>query len=496
MTKLRLRMSLQTRFMISVTFLLIILAGSILLIVEEREVRAIFEETKNKGILRAKNIAYLNLEPLLFWDFEGVGRNVEEQINEKLIYVVFYDRYNQPFVSNEFIKDYEDIYCCSRLEGEINEGSSFFEAKNIRDKETGQILRILEIEVPVFARDSITRWGSIKIGLSLEEMHAQELKTRLMLVLIGLGGLFLGIGGAALLARRITGPLKKLVQGTVNVSKGDFSHKIDITSKDEIGNLAQNFNEMSTRLLETRERMEDAHRRLIQAEKLASIGRVSAGIAHEIRNPLTSVKLNIQKVLQSDKLDKIEGEHLKISQEGIVQIEKIVKELLKFTRTDELNLDQFSIQEIMEESIKMMADSLDQKKILLEKNYQETLPLVLVDGDKLRQVFLNILRNAYEAVEEGGGIDISLSLSQKNEEKKVKIVISDNGPGIPEKDLENIFEPFYTTKSSGTGLGLAIARKIVEQHKGSLQIIKKEGRGASFEILIPYGGENEFSSSH
>jgi len=114
---------------------------------------------------------------------------------------------------------------------------------------------------------------------------------------------------------------------------------------------------------------------------------------------------------------------------------------------------------------------------------------VVVDGDRLRQVFCNVLRNAYEAVEEGGRISLSLSQVDGDGSQKIRVKISDNGCGIPEKDWENIFEPFFTTKHSGVGLGLANARKIIEQHKGSIKVVKKRGKGTSFEILIPCEGE-------
>jgi signal transduction histidine kinase len=471
--------------MVWATVLIMVLLVSILLVIEQREVKAIFEEQKEKGVLIAKNIAYLNLPAFIQWDDEGVRENIEEQIDENLVYVVFYGRYNNLFVGTSFIENYKEIYLYSDLEEEVDEKSYLFERKKFVDEKSTQILRILEIEVPIFVRGSPKRWGSIKIGLSLEEMRAEILKTRLMLIFIGCGGLLIGAFGAVLLARRITGPLKKLVEGTVKISKEDFSQKIDITSQDEIGNLAQSFNDMSRKLLLARERMETASNKLIQAEKLASIGRISAGIAHEIRNALTSVKLNIQKLVQSDRLDETEKEHLSISQEGIGQMEKFVKELLDFTRVSELNLARFSLGQILDESIKTLADTLELKKVVLEKNYKEGLPQVLVDADKLKQVFLNILRNAFEAVEEKGKINISLSLLKEQEGSKIRVFISDNGCGIPEENRETIFEPFYTTKASGIGLGLPIARKIIEQHRGTIRVKENAAQGTSFEILIP-----------
>lgn len=482
---MKLRMSLQTRFMVWATVLIMVLLVSILLVIEQREVKAIFEEQKEKGVLIAKNIAYLNLPAFIQWDEEGVRENIEEQIDENLIYVVLYGRYNNFFVGTSFIEDYKEIYLYSDLGWEVDKKSYLFERKKFEDKKSAQILRILEIEVPIFVRGSPRRWGSIKIGLSLEEMRAEILKTRLMLIFIGCGGLLIGVFGAILLTRRITGPLKKLVEATVKISKEDFSQKIDITSQDEIGNLAQSFNDMSRKLLLARERMEVASNKLIQAEKLASIGRISAGIAHEIRNALTSVKLNIQKLVQSDRLDETEKEHLSISQEGIGQMEKFIKELLDFTRVSELNLARFSIEQILDESIKTLADTLELKKVVLEKSYEEGLPQVLVDADKLKQVFLNILRNAYEAVEEKGKINIFLSLLKEQEGSKIRVFISDDGSGIPEENRETVFEPFYTTKASGIGLGLPIARKIIEQHRGTIRVEENAAQGTSFEILIP-----------
>jgi signal transduction histidine kinase len=141
--------------------------------------------------------------------------------------------------------------------------------------------------------------------------------------------------------------------------------------------------------------------------------------------------------------------------------------------------------QIVEESLKMMRNSFLEKNITLEKQYAADLPAVVVDGDKMRQVFLNILRNAVEAVEACGRISLRLSRIKENGVPRIRVRISDDGCGIPEKDWENIFEPFYTTKASGFGLGLSNARKIVEQHRGSITVAKSKGKGTTFEVRIP-----------
>jgi len=471
--KIKWNVSLRTKLSVSVILMLLAQTVFILFVIQGREVQAIYEEQKNKGILLAKNIAQENLQAFIRWDFEGVKESIERRIDEKLVYVIFYNRYNRPFVANDFIIGYEDIYQFSNLSASAKEGDSFSKSR----------------EVPIFLPESPVKWGSIKIGLSQDDIKAEVQKTRLLLVLIGFVGLLIGVLGVAWLARKITEPIKKLVDGTVKISRGDFSLKIDIDSQDEIGNLAKSFNEMSRKLLLFKERVEAANKKLVQVEKLASIGHISTGIAHEIRNPLTSVKLNIQKLFEKNILSEAEKAYLNISQEGIAVIEKFIKELLSFARVSKLNLEYFSIEQIIEGAIKMIADFLELKEVKLESYYQKGIPEVQVDADKIRQVVLNIIQNSCESVDKGGKIDIDVTWISIEEENKIKIKISDNGPGIPEKDIKDVFEPFYTTKAQGIGLGLAIALKIIEQHDGSIKVISQKGVGTSFEILIPCNEE-------
>jgi len=483
-------MSLRTKFILAVILLLVVLVALIFFVIEKREVSAIFQEQLSRGFLEAQYLIQLNYDEfVVFRDVAGAEENIENQISEKLIYIVFYDANNSPFAGNEFVKAYEEVYENSNFIERELEGDYYTERRELKDTVTNQILPILEIEAPIYVEGSPRRWGSVKIGLSLEEARAEIRDTHIKLVLIAGLGLLVGILGSILLSRGITTSLKKLVDGTVRISKGDFSHRIDLSSHDEIGDLAGSFNKMSEQLFLTKKRMEEAGKKLIHAEKLASIGRLSASIAHEIRNPLTSVKLNVQKISESECWGDLEKGHLEITQEGIELIENFIKELLNFTRISELNFIEFPMEQVIDSSLKLIADQLELKNIQVKKDYQKGLPPVFVDGDKIRLVIVNLLRNAYEELDEGGEIEINLSLQQDEEDNKIRIEISDNGRGIAETEWGNIFEPFYTTKSAGIGLGLANAQKIIEQHNGSIKILKKEGRGACFEILIPCGEE-------
>lgn len=480
---MKLKISIYTRLVFWITFLLCVLFGAVLFVIQRMEARTLFEETRAQARMQADHMAEINWPRLSLSDRSAVQKYVDEHVNDGLPYIVFYDKAGQPFAANEFVRAYEDIYTVSHFDQNAMRGDSEFIRKRIRLGD--RWLRVLEVEIPIFAPEGGSKWASVKLGHSLEPMHAQVRRSSTALLLIGVAGLLTGILGTTVLARRITRPIHRLVDGTVRISKGDFSHVIPMSSRDEIGGLARSFNEMTSRLLEARERMEAANRKLVQAEKLASIGRLAATIAHEIRNPLTSVKLNVQKVAEDGTLDPVVREHLGLSLEGIDQIERFIKELLNFTRVSELALVRFPLEQVVDESLKMIQDGFRQRGVVVEKRYAPGLTPVLVDGQKMRQVFLNVLRNAHEALEDGGRISVTVDTAEEDGRSWIRVRIADDGPGIPEKDRENIFEPFFTTRPAGFGLGLANARKIVEQHNGSIRVAAEDGRGACFVIQIP-----------
>jgi signal transduction histidine kinase len=481
--------SLRTRLALWVIFLMLAQVALVLFVIQRQEVVAIEQEQREKGLVLANSIIQENIPLLVRFDYDALKENLDARIDDMLVYIIFYNRFNIPAAGNDYIVGFDDIYLFTNLGAELTDREAVVRRHQLRDAEHNPLGDVLEIEVPIFLRDVSDRWGSVKLGLSLEEMHAEVRRTSMLLLGIGALGLLIGIIGATWLARRITTPLQKLVEGTKHISRGDFSLQIDIDSQDEVGNLARSFNEMSRQLQLLQKRMEEANKRLIQVEKLASIGHISAGIAHEIRNPLTAVKLNIQKISAKENLDEGDLVNLEISQEGIAQIEKFIKELLNYARVSELNLDWFAMDQIIDGSIKMIADSLELKNVTVEKHYAPDMPQVRVDADKVRQVILNMLRNSCEAVDVGGKIKVRIEKTDTPSGPRLRTEISDNGRGVPQKDWENVFEPFYTTKASGIGLGLAIARKILEQHDGTIRVRAQEGQGSCFEILLPCESE-------
>jgi len=479
--KVRFSITAQLAFWTSV--ILVLLIFSLLFVIQNREVKSIIAEKMSRGLVMVRYIAEMNARRLVLWELSDIDENIQGLIRDDLSYIIFYDRDGRPVVVSESIANNLEVINRTSCAGQVGPDDVFY--NNYRLVENGREQEVMEVEIPIYIRGSDIKWGSVKIGLKLEDVKVRIQKTRLVMAGFGLAALILTLLSSLLMARRITRPIRNLVEGTRRISKGDFTYRIPVISEDEIGDLTRSFNEMAEQLLQARQKTEEANRRLVQVEKLASIGRLSATIAHEIRNPLTSVKLNIQKLAESEKLDETEKEHLAIAQEGIEQIEKFIKELLSFTRSSKLQPDYFSMEEIIQASLKMLRPSLEEKKIRITLEVEKDLPPAYVDADKIRQVLVNILRNAYEAVEEGGQIEISLRLNRQKDRPGFEILISDNGCGIPEKDWENIFEPFFTTKSSGAGLGLANARRILEQHGGSIRVVKKEGPGSCFLITLP-----------
>lgn len=477
------RISIYVQLVFWTSVIILLLMFGVLYVIQTREVKAIYQEKRERGLVMVRYISEMNVRSLVLGDLESIDENISGLIREDLAYVIFYDADSKPVVVSQSIADNAEVINQTSCAGEVSPGDVFY--NTIRLSRGRSFQEVMEVEVPVFIAGSEKKWGSVKIGLKLEDVFRRVQRTRLVLLGFGLVAFLLTVLGANLLARRITRPIRNLVEGTRRISRGDFSYRIPVISSDEIGDLTRSFNQMAEELLRAREQMEEANRRLLQAEKLASIGRLSATIAHEIRNPLTSVKLNIQKLAEISTAGEMEREHLAIAQAGIEQIEKFIKDLLSYTRASSLQKDYFSLAEVLDESLKLLQPSLKEKEIVVEKDYQPDLPPAYVDADRLRQVFLNILRNAYEAVDPGGRIEISLRMNRDEDRPCFEVRVSDDGCGIPEKDWENIFEPFFTTKSSGAGLGLANARRLLDQHGGTIRVVKKEGRGSCFLITLP-----------
>ncbi len=295
------------------------------------------------------------------------------------------------------------------------------------------------------------------------------------------------------LAMSIAVPLKRLEMKTKKIAMGDFSERIEVKGTDELASLAKSFNQMEDHLklavnsLEhTITRLQEKQAQLVEAEKLASMGILTAGIAHEINNPLTSVlsfsKLMLEQTPEGDP----NYSRLKIMARDAQRARTIVRELLSFARETPIRPVKINVNLPISEIIESLIAQDAFKDIDLKVNLSPDLPEILADPVRIGQVALNMLLNAVHAITPPGKIDVET----RKAGDMVEIVFSDSGQGIPEKHLNRIFDPFFTTKGArkGTGLGLAISYGIIQNHGGDIKVESAEGKGSTFIVRLPSNG--------
>lgn len=221
---------------------------------------------------------------------------------------------------------------------------------------------------------------------------------------------------------------------------------------------------------------------LIQTEKLASLGRLSASIAHEIRNPLSAININLQFLVRKFQEGTQERKYLDLALEGVRRIEKIVEATLNFARPSKPNVKEENINDVINATLPLVEISTLKKKIEITTKLEPDLPKVKIDFKQIQQVILNILTNAVDAINDVGQICIKSYLAEEGGTNYVVVSISDTGCGIPKDELTKIFEPFYTKKSDGTGLGLAISKQVMNQHDGKIEVESEVNRGTTFYL--------------
>jgi len=367
--------------------------------------------------------------------------------------------------------------------------------------------------------------GVIDTNLSLTRADVQLAEgSRRMIVYTGCALLLIAFLSWFFVWRVVSVPVQALERGTERLAAGDLGYQIDVHSDDEIGQLAHSFNGMSlqlqaehnqnlawTRTLEERveqktRELKRAHEHALHTEKMASIGKMAAVLAHEINNPLSGIltyaKL-LRKWIDRQEKDRPETEHPEKNSDGRNRHQEIcdsldliasesrrcgdlVKNLLTFSRTTPMNLQPTNLNQVIERSLRLVQHQLDLASIQVQPQLDPDLPQILCDAAQIEQVILALVMNAMDALPQGGNVWIVTSFSR--EQTCVRIVVRDDGMGIPPDILSRLFEPFLTTKETGrgVGLGLAISRSILERHSGSIEVESEVGRGTTFTVSLPW----------
>ena len=335
------------------------------------------------------------------------------------------------------------------------------------------------------------RVGMLYVGIL--EAKYNDIRRKALSVFIGitLAGMTLAVGLAYAMANKIMRPVDRLIEASHQVSEGNLSPNIGPIAKDEIGLLQKTFAKMLTSLEERdrRSRAESEHR-LLQSEKQASVGRLAAGVAHEINNPLTGVLTYTYMLLRRKDLGDDIRSQLEIVATSTERVRKIVKGLLDFSRQTRLDRETTDINRLIRPTIALMENQALLKGVTITFSPGDRLPFLTIDRSQFQSVLLNMILNALDATDHGGRISVStgISLSAGEQGRRgVEIAISDTGCGISNEDLDKLFDPFFTTKEvgKGTGLGLAVSFGIVQRHGGTIRVKSEVGKGSTFFICIP-----------
>lgn len=330
--------------------------------------------------------------------------------------------------------------------------------------------------------------GVNSVSVPLDAAFAQAKKSAFDVFFYGLISLsILFIALYTTFRQIVTKPVDNLSKIFKSIAQGreSLGKEIPIKSRDEIGDLTESFNTLARHLLEAQERLKETaeiEKQLMETEKLAVIGQISAGVAHEINNPLGGMKLCFNNLLNTEMDSAEKAEHIKVINAGFDRIQNIVKQLLDFSKNTPLSLEKSSINKIIDNVLILSEYTISKKGIKILKNLGKDIPEILLDSNKLEQVFLNLFINAAQAMDENGTLSIKTYL----DDNFCYASVSDTGRGIPGDILQKIFVPFFTTKASGegTGLGLTVSKAIIEQHKGEL-LVETSEKGSTFIVKLP-----------
>jgi two-component system NtrC family sensor kinase len=341
------------------------------------------------------------------------------------------------------------------------------------------------------------RVGMLYVGVLESKYVEVRRKVITVFVLITVAGILVAIGTGSLLANMFLRPVRGLIAASREVSKGNFSPDLGPVAKDEIGVLQKTFSEMLHSIQERDKRQRaESEIRLLLSEKQASVGRLAAGVAHEINNPLTGVLTFTHMLLRRKDIDGEMKNDLSTIAKATERVRTIVKGLLDFSRQTMLEPEPTDVNELVGSSLKLVENNALVKGVKLSFMPMANLPVRKVDRSQMQSVILNIVMNALDATDSGGSILITTNIgysASKTEEKGIEISVIDTGHGIPPENLERIFDPFFTTKEvgKGTGLGLSVSYGIVERHGGSIHVQSVVGKGSTFTIWLPLEDKGE-----
>ena len=302
-----------------------------------------------------------------------------------------------------------------------------------------------------------------------------------VLTFAGVSVFLIALWISSAMAREITEPVRKLVAGTREVATGNLDYQVNIEARDELGMLADSFNQMTVKLRSYAEELR-------QAEKSAAWREVAQKLAHEIKNPLTPIQLSAERLKRRyhsnrEGYDEILEECTQTIVDEVERLRKLLDEFSRLARMPKVNPIPSDINRILEKSLKLYGEYPENIEVKIES--EQNLPQVWVDPEQMERAFFNIIKNAVEAMQNGGYLSLSTRFVSEPDNNYIEVLISDTGTGISPDSIDNLFAPHFSTKRGGAGLGLAIVKKIITDHSGEVTVKSEESKGTVFTVKIP-----------
>src|ERR1035438_8153872 len=328
--------------------------------------------------------------------------------------------------------------------------------------------------------------GAIVVEKSLVPAEASVASNRNLLIVYGIVIFVLvGIVLWLLIVRLVTQPVSNVLEQMRRVQTGDLNARATAETQDEVGELAGGFNAMVQSLDDATRELEESHQKQIQqAGKLATIGELAAGIAHEIRNPLAGIGAAVEVLAEENNLNGQRVEIVAEIRQQITRLNRTLHDLLEFARLRDPEIAPCDVHEFIRPMLALVRPDAQKFHVKIEERLAAELPNVSADAGQMQQALLNILLNGVQAMPSGGALSVSTETIQRNESEFVCIKVRDTGVGIARQHLAKIFSPFFTTKHRGTGLGLSITRTIIEKHHGTISVDSEPGNGTTFTLEL------------
>ena len=624
--------SLEAKLLWGAVLLLSLLMATVTVVVEQRQRDAIVGEFDRRGEVLARNLAAISLGPLLLYNFTVLEQNAARVASEDdVVYAIVLDADGKVAAHS---RRPERIGIS--LTGDVHERAARAESLLVQQTvaaDTQESLYDFSLPVEIDGQ----KWGTVRVGLTKRRMDEAIRRTRLELGLLALGTLVLGGVVAAVVARRIAGPVRELEHRAAAIARGELDQRIEPTTFDEIGRLAIAFNHMAAQLLQQRSALEEVHfelqrrfqeladvksytdsivnsltngiitvdlegrvvtlnpaaelltgffageagrryctevfgltpeigdilmetlasrapignvpltlrrrngsglpvelssaplkggdgkdlgavgilrdltvvrqleSQLRRSDRLAAVGTLAAGLAHEIKNPLTSLRTFISRVASRFDDARFRERFQSVVPRELERINRIVERLLELARPPRMSFSLVRLPALLERIVELYEDRIETSDVTVTREFARDVPPIQADEEALYRALVNLVANALDAMTAGGRLTLRLGWSEGGDppgrvrrafNRRLRLEVQDSGTGIPASATDRIFNPFFTTKDTGTGLGLAITHKIVQDHGGSIDFRSVRGGGTVFRIVLPLVPDLHLTSEH